>query len=493
MRVATAIVVLWVVVCSGSALAQETTGAIVGTVTSEDGAALPGVSLRLVDSDRGFDRTALSAGDGGYRLVALPPARYDLTASLTGFQTVKRAVRVELGRTVTNDIRMPVGEITDSIEVTAEAPQVDVTSAVGGLSVQSDAFLAQLPVGRESTQIAFMLPGTTSGDRRFDAGDRSYDRSNTPGQELISIGGSSVSENLYLLNGLDITSFSNMMGSTFVPMEFVEEVQVKTGGYEAEYGRATGGVINMVSKSGSNTFHGGGSMYWEPEGLQDTEPDSWDRHNSEGAHSAFEGNASLGGPFVRDRLFFFAFLRYIDTSDASNRGSRDTVRTNNGLYYGAKVDWNLTASHKLEGTYLVDETDFERNLYTYDPENRVRGDDLGTGIEPRGGENLILKYNGIFGDNVLLSAQIGRNQFDHSERSNRDEYPVAVDCRFSCTPIGLWVNWGRYVSFDDRNAYRIDVDWFLGDQSLRGGIDYQDNEYIYNGVYRGGGANTGIT
>jgi hypothetical protein len=115
--------------------AQETTGAVLGTVRSQDELALPGVTVQLVDPDRGLERVALSGRDGSYRFVALPPARYELTASLQAFQTEKRPIKVDLGRTVTSDIEMQVGAVTDVIEVTGARPQVDPTSTVTGWSL----------------------------------------------------------------------------------------------------------------------------------------------------------------------------------------------------------------------------------------------------------------------------------------------------------------------------------------------------------------------
>ncbi len=163
MRRLIATFVLFAVACSGVALAQETTGAIIGTVTSEDGAPLPGATLQLTDEAKGFERTAISAADGGFKLVALPPARYELTATMPGFQTVKRPIRVELGRTVTNDIQMTLGAVTDTIEVTGEAPLVDVTSTVTRHDGQHRR--AQRPASRSvvrSTQIALMAPATVA-------------------------------------------------------------------------------------------------------------------------------------------------------------------------------------------------------------------------------------------------------------------------------------------------------------------------------------------
>jgi len=488
MKHVVASVVLCAVVCSGVALAQETTGAIIGTVTSEDGQPLPGATLKLRDDDKGFERTAITAADGRYKLVALQPARYELTATMAGFQSVKRPIRVELGRTVTNDVQMKLGAVTQTIEVTGEAPLVDVTSTVTGMTVNADEFTARIPVGREVTQIALMAPSSVESDRRFNSG---Y----TPGQQLVAIGGSSPAENGYQVNGLEVTNFRNMLGSTFVPMEFVEEVQVKTGGYEAEYGRATGGVINMVTKSGTNRLRGSVSAYAFPESLQSTEPDAWDRHNTEESFKSLEANASLGGAILRDKLFFFGFIRYDDTEDLQNRSGLSAgigynrLYENTAPYYGGKLDWSITPNHRVEGTWLSDFTDLTLNTFDYDPETRTQGGLRGTGWQSRGGENYILKYTGILSDSFLLSAQAGVNNFDRTDSSDRDDCYYAVDYRSgSRQNVGCWVNWQIAVGADKREAYRIDLDWFLGDHSLRGGIDSQKNVSIENSEYSGGAA-----
>jgi len=207
----------------GLASAQETTGSVIGTITSEDGATMPGVTVTISDPDTGFERTTVTNTAGEYRFVALQPATYGLQATLDGFQTYQRNITVDLGRTVKNDFTMTLGAVTDVIEVTGEAPLVDVTSTVTGMTVNQEELSGRLPVGRESTQIALLAPSTAAGDRRFDS---DY----TPGQQLVAVGGSSPAENSYQVNGLNVTNFRNMLGSTYVPFEFVEEVQVKTGG-----------------------------------------------------------------------------------------------------------------------------------------------------------------------------------------------------------------------------------------------------------------------
>jgi outer membrane receptor protein involved in Fe transport len=464
----------------GFAGAQETTGSVFGTITSEDGATMPGVTVTISDPDTGFERTTVTNTAGEFRFVALQPATYGLQATLDGFQTYQRNIAVDLGRTVKNDFTMTLGAITDVIEVTGEAPLVDVTSTVTGMTVNQEELSGRLPVGRESTQIALLAPSTSEGDRRFDS---DY----TPGQQLVAISGSSPAENAYQVNGLNITNFRNMLGSSFVPFEFVEEVQVKSGGYEAEFGRSTGGVINMVTKSGTNSLNGGVSAYYSPESLQETEPDSFNRDNEEEFFESLEANASLGGAVVRDRLFFFGFIRWDDTEFMHNVGFRNTVTQNEAPYYGAKVDWNITPNHRLEGTYLVDDTQLGTTTYEYDRDTRTQGAFVGTGEQSRGGDNYIGKYTGIFTENFLLSAQYGNNQFDRTDSSSNDDCHYAFDARSGTTQrIGCWVNWQVVSGGDERDAYRVDADWYLGNHSVRGGADYETNSSTEEGMYSGG-------
>jgi len=241
--------------------AQETVGTMAGTVVdAEGGGPLPGVTVTATSSATNAALIQVTGGDGSFRFPALSVGGYTLTAALEGFQTLSQDVRISVGATTNVALSMPLGAIEDTIVVTSEAPLVDVTSTVSGITINTGEFAERVPVAREITQVALLAPGTTTGDTAFDGA--------TPGQSLTSIGGASVAENTYLVNGLNITNFRNGLGGSNVPFEFVEEVQVKTGGYEAEFGRSTGGVLNMVTKSGSNNFHGGST--WSPRVVRTT-------------------------------------------------------------------------------------------------------------------------------------------------------------------------------------------------------------------------------
>ena len=135
---------------TGAAVAQETTGAVIGAATSQDGATLPGVTVTLSNDETGFERTTVTNTSGEYKFVALPPGKYALQATLDGFQTYRRNIDVDIGRTIKNDFVMGLGAVTDVIEVTGEAPLVDVTSTVTGAGSSVKRKRAGLPGGTSS-------------------------------------------------------------------------------------------------------------------------------------------------------------------------------------------------------------------------------------------------------------------------------------------------------------------------------------------------------
>ncbi len=181
MKKVLAIFVFAALLGGGLAWAQETTGSVIGTITSEDGATMPGVTVTISDADTGFERTTVTNTAGEFRFVALQPATYGLQATLDGFQTYKRDIAVSLGRTVKNDFTMTLGAFTDVIEVTGEAPMVDVTSTVTGLTVSTDEMNNRLPIGREATQIAMLAPASVSSDSAFTGNSSAGDQGLHPG------------------------------------------------------------------------------------------------------------------------------------------------------------------------------------------------------------------------------------------------------------------------------------------------------------------------
>ncbi|HXI28047.1 MAG TPA: carboxypeptidase regulatory-like domain-containing protein, partial [Vicinamibacterales bacterium] len=228
------------------ALAQETTGTLKGRVIDAQGLAVPGVTVTATGPQGA--KTAVTDSDGRFSMPFLTPGSYAVRAELQGFKAVQQSnVIVSLGQTVDlSSLKMEVGGLTETVQVTASTPVVDTASTTTGAVLSSDMF-SQVPVGRRVSDTLYMAPGVSS--------------SGSAGSANPSISGGSGLENQYVIDGVNVTnqgygalgSYSIIFGSlgNATPFDFVKEVQVKTGGYEAEFGQATGGVVNVVTKSGS--------------------------------------------------------------------------------------------------------------------------------------------------------------------------------------------------------------------------------------------------
>jgi len=481
--------VMFVALVAGMIFAQETTGSVRAVVIDPDGAALPGVTLQIRRPETGLQRVGISDDRGIVFFSALPPGAYQLTATLEGFRIYQSALKVNLD--AQTDFRFSMKPGAGVVEGRGGAPLLDFGAAVTGFTVSPDDFNAKIPVGREASQIVLLAPATVAGDTAFDG--------QTPLQNLVSMGGASVAENAYQLNGLNIANFRNGLGSTMVPVEFLQEIEIQTGGHEAKSGASTGGLINMVTKSGSNEFHGSFSLYVEPRDFQEQSPDTYFSPNSDETRETMEANFSLGGAILKDKLFYFGFLRYTDNDVVDLSYSQGTRSEIAEPYWGAKVDWNITPRHHVEATYLSDDVGVDVTIYEYlQPDNwapGVRpypsggrlGHKIGSGVENRGGDNYIAKYTGILSENFLLSAQYGENNFDRTNRSPGDKYPYAFDHRgASYIHLGSWLNWSRGSASDERKAYRIDADWYLAHHALRLGIEGEDKSSHDLTTYTGG-------
>ncbi|MGZ5446113.1 MAG: TonB-dependent receptor [Thermoanaerobaculia bacterium] len=292
-----ALVALALLLAAFPLAAQETTSAISGTVTDASGAALPGVTVEAVNT-RGQRYSAVTDGSGTYRMPAVPPGNYTVTATLSGLEPASlKNLSVTLGGAPRADLTLRMGAVTETLTVTAEAPIVDVTRSAVATSVTRED-IEELPRGRDFTDVVAFTPGARNDTL---AGG-------------ISIDGASGLENRYIIDGIDTTD--PQIGDSAVPMraEFMEEVQVKTAGYAAEFGGSTGGVINAITRSGSNQFFGGLLVDYENNSLNEDRPELNRTLSGDGAElyelrqddrTRWDPGFFLGGPILRDRLWFF--------------------------------------------------------------------------------------------------------------------------------------------------------------------------------------------
>jgi Carboxypeptidase regulatory-like domain/TonB-dependent Receptor Plug Domain len=279
-----------------------------GTVTDSTGAVIPNVKVSIKNQGTGDDRSVTVDSAGFYSAPNLLPGKYDVTATAVGFATtVQNGVTLTVGAQQLLNIKMKVGQVAEKIEVTDAAPSVQLTnSTVGG--VVSQEAVAQLPLnGRDWTSLATLQPGVDSvGSIQANTG--SPDRARRGYGVQMTISGSRPTQNNYRIDGISVNDYTNggpgsVEGST-LGVDAVQEFSVLTSNYSAEYGRTSGGVVNALTKSGTNQFHGDVYEY-----LRNSALDTRNFFDPVGEIPAFRRNqfgAAIGGPIWKDRTFFFA-------------------------------------------------------------------------------------------------------------------------------------------------------------------------------------------
>lgn len=456
--------------------ADNTTGYISGVSRADNGNILTGVTVTIKNTDTGLTRSKVSDASGEFRFPLLPPGKYTVEGSKDGYAVFKQD-KISVGIGGRTNIRLtmrPAGY--EQIEVRGSSvAQFDVTSSESSLVVDQE-FVSRVPVARDVTSVALLAPGTTAGDGDFG--------------NLASFGGSSVAENAYFLNGLNITNFRNGLGGSRVPFEFYDTFEVKTGGYSAEFGRSTGGVVNATTKSGSNEFEWGASAYFEPDSLSAHNPDIrrpdgslyWVNHADK--TSEYDINIHASGAMIQDKLFYYVLLNPRRLNNDFAGASTYSEDSTSDFFWGTKLDWYITDDHMLELTAFSDSRTTDRKQWNYDPEARTLGSYRGEAEYERGGSNFALKYTGILSDDFTLSAMYGINKFDRSNRGDSTA-PLITD-RTTGASWGNWVVSSPNNADDQRTAFRIDADWYVGDHSIRFGIDYEELEANENTMYSGG-------
>jgi len=284
--------------CASPLAAQETRGSIEGIVKDSSGAILPGATVEVKSAAASSSTVTDSAGV--FRFPSLTPGTYEVTATLQGFKPVKSdVVELTLGQVLKVNLAMEIGGLTESVQITAESPIIDVKNSAAGQNINA-AFIDRLPKGRDFTSLVTLAPGANQESRSGG----------------ISIDGASASENKWYIDGADTTNLRTGVSGKPLLTEFVEQVQVKSSGYAAEFGGSTGGVVNVVTKSGSNLFHGDVGTYFTNDSMCcDERPTlrlvltgqnvSEYVTLAEDDYSRVEPFFQVGGPIKRDRLWFY--------------------------------------------------------------------------------------------------------------------------------------------------------------------------------------------
>jgi outer membrane receptor protein involved in Fe transport len=283
--------------------AQERFGGLTGVVTDSSSAPVPGVTVTATSVQTAAVHATVTGADGVFRIPDLDPGRYNVVVELQGFQKVSAEnVIVLLGRTFTVNVELKPGGVSESVSVTAAEKQIDMTSVTLAHNITAEEF-DRLPKARSFQAIALTAPGVNSGE--IEGG--------------FQVNGASGAENSFTVDGVATNSLIYGSSRQNTVFEYLQEVQVKTGGIDAEYGGALGGVISAVTKSGGNRFTGEGHYYYTGNALSAAPPKRlvldpndlktvsyFQDDNQHNIASEFGG--SIGGPIVRDHLFFFGSL-----------------------------------------------------------------------------------------------------------------------------------------------------------------------------------------
>ncbi len=397
-----------------AAFGQSTRGDIQGSVKDETGAELVGVTVTVTSPALAGSRTVTTDEKGNFRVVALPPGIYKASFTLDGFQSIdQESVVVNIGSTQRLNVDM-TSAFTEELVVTSERPVIDSASTDLGVNVGEN-FFKELPTGRNYTSIARLAPGAQQDACTGDACQTSFY-------------GSTSAENAYYVDGVNTTGIELGQEGQQLNFEFIQEVQVKTGSYSAEYGRAIGGLVNVITKSGGNEFKGDVFGYYDDvqnslSGEARRGPISGTSHIKEFTKSDI--GVDVGGFLVKDKLWYFAAYNRVDnTNDIEVIDNfTDAVPGAPGFgdvfedelerdLWAAKLTWAISSSHSFYLSAFGDPSSRTGPL----PSASLASTALHfTGTVETGATDFALNYDGVLSDNFIVNARFS----SHKEKSNQ--------------------------------------------------------------------------
>ena len=321
------------------AMAQTiTTGSIEGNVTDPNGAAVPGVTVTASGPQTLVRKSSSTDNAGHFRILALSPGVYTLAVEASqGFARFEKSdVMVNLNKTSTIDIQLPLAGTQASVTITSAGSTLDVTSNTTGTNVSTDQF-SSFPTQR-TVQSLFTIAPTVARSGLRDASGRDINP---------SVGGASGPENNFILDGVNTTDPAFGTSGANLPFEFVQEVQIKTGAFGAENGRATGGIFNVITKDGTNEFHGNGFGYFSTKGLVRKTNQFPFVGAAPNGFSEIDAGIAAGGPIIKDKLTFFGAFNpqqrknYLLTQ-ALHQPVQSKITT---PFYSGKLKWQVNQNN----------------------------------------------------------------------------------------------------------------------------------------------------
>jgi hypothetical protein len=336
--------------------AQVAGGTLSGSITDPSGAALPNAEVVIKNSATGVAKSVTTNSDGFYSAANLLPGEYEVAVSATGFNTgIKKGITINVGSQPVFNLTLQIGTVANTVLVSTEAPTVQLTSSEISATVSATT-VRELPLnGRSWTDLAALSPGvdTIRTQTDFSAGS---DRGNRGFGQQLTISGARPQQNNYRLDGVSLNDYANgapgsVLGGN-LGVDAIQEFSVLTSNYSAEYGKTSGGVVNAITRSGANAFHGSAYEFLRNSALDarnffedPTLPKAGFRRNQFGG--------AIGGPIIKDRTFFFA--DYESIRQSKGIPTRDSVPSLNA-WKGMLSTGNVTVDSqvaKYQALYLT--------------------------------------------------------------------------------------------------------------------------------------------
>jgi hypothetical protein len=460
--------------------AQSSSGILQGRVVDPDGGALPGATITATNTDTGAVRTTATERDGSFRFGALPAGTYDVVVELAGFSTLnQKGVVVNVSSTRDLELKLQLASVEESITVTDEAPLINNSPAIGTVVSQQE--LQNLPLnGRQFANVAVLAPGTTLG----------YNSDPTkPGQLVVQLNGGTGRNVDYLIDGGDNTDDTIGGALQNFNLEAVQEFKIQTMQYKAEFGRSSGGVLSVVTKTGTNQLSGSVYGFYrnkslnsrtESEKLAGVDKQDYDRK---------QYGASLGGPIVRDKAHFFV------TYEKTKRDTNYTVFTGGAFptfdgtvvatpftdeLITAKASWNIDPRQYLQVRY-----GYQKNDDVYGAGPLAAPSNLGTISNDY--DSILVSHSAQIGSSSLNEALFQYTKFKNSITANSSDPLIAYPSGFS---TGQNLNTPQTTN-QTKYQYKDDFSW---SQTLFGRRnDFKVGAAYLNEPTLGGDFSTGLS
>lgn len=453
-----------------------TTGTISGVVTDGTGAALPGVTVTVTSPQLQGSRSAVTNEAGVYTLSLLPPGTYRAEFLLGGFDTIVREnIRVSIDTTTALDVPLALGAVSEAITVTAEAVVVDPTQTTvqQNFGSQHLKYATIGSAGRSYQTVLQQAPGVAGGSNP-------------------QVMGANLGQNNYMLDGVNTTDpVTHTFGSN-LPFDAIQEVSIQTLGKDAEYGRAIGGVVNVVTKSGGNELSGTFDGRYTSHELSETN----DFYGDDQDYQNFKPSATLGGPILRDRLWFFGTLERVDNKDtqpadtygASATDPGFTIRPGTFAFEGWNSLVKFTATPAANHTLSFRYTDNRATV------SNVQGNAFYTqeadGVQDQDSQIYNLGYDSILSPNWLASVQFGvRRGYLETAPINGDVSRLALYNQTFGYYTNSYPNW----QYGERNRDELiaSTTYFFqgaGSHTLKAGVNLDQADFSSYNNFTGQGA-----